>query len=109
LGLLKLCKVLPSTKTILFVELMPRSALWAASVAMRAPCYAGGGDCLVKMSLDPELDGVTGAYFNNKTTGTPFFSPGHVFQRKLPSEEAQNEAEATKLWNLSSQLVGLEA
>lgn len=64
---------------------------------------------MAKLSQDPEVEGLTGAYFNNQTTGTVVFSPGHDFRQKEPSEEARNEAEAKLLWDLSSKRVGLEA
>ena len=80
-----------------------------SSKRMLENVYAGGGDCLAKLSQDPALDGVSGAYFNNQTTGTPLFSPGHEFRQKDPSQEAQNEAEARLLWDLSSKLVALGA
>lgn len=70
---------------------------------------AGGGDCLAKLSQDPQVEGLTGAYFNNQTTGTVILSPGHEFRRKEPSDEARDEAEAKRLWELSSKLVGLDA
>ena len=70
---------------------------------------AGGGDCLAKLSQDPEVEGLSAAYFNNQTTDTVILSPGHEFRQKEPSEEARDEAEATKLWELSSKLVGLDA
>lgn len=64
---------------------------------------------MAKLSQDSEVEGLTGAYFNNQTTGTVVLSPGHEFRQKQPSEEACNEAEAKQLWELSSKLVGLEA
>lgn len=68
----------------------------------------GGGDCLAFMAADPNLMGISGAYFNNDTSGVPFFSPGHEFSKKLPSPEAQDRDKGIELWDLSGKLVGLD-
>jgi hypothetical protein len=72
-----------------------------------AETVSGAGDCLAFMAVDPSLDGKTGVYFNNDTSGTPLISPGHKFEEQLPSQEAQNDEEAAKLWELSAKLVNV--
>jgi hypothetical protein len=59
------------------------------------------------MAVDPSLEGRSGLYFNNDTSGVPLFSPAHKFAAKEPSREARNDAEAAALWDASSKLVGL--
>ena len=68
-----------------------------------AESVSGGGDCLVAMATRPGLE--SGAYFNNDLDG----KGGHRFEAQLPSKEAQSDDEASKLWGLSAQLVGLPA
>lgn len=65
----------------------------------------GGGNCLVFMATSPELEKVGGIYYNNDVTGLG----SHKFAAIPPSAEAQDAEEARKLWELSSQLVGLQA
>lgn len=72
-----------------------------------AESVQGAGDCLAFMAVDPSLDGRSGLYFNNETTGIPGISPGHKFTEKLPSVEAQSSQEAQRLWELSAKLTEL--
>lgn len=74
-----------------------------------AETVQGGGDCLAFMVADASLEGRTGVYFNNMTTGVPALSPGHSFVEKDPSEEAQQAALGDQLWQASAALVGLAA
>lgn len=64
---------------------------------------SGGGDCLVYMATSPTLENVSGVFFNNDV------GPGygeHTFRVTEPSDEAQDEREAKRLWALSEKLVG---
>lgn len=74
-----------------------------------AETVQGGGDCLAFIAVDASLDGKSGEYYNNDTSGTPLFAPGHAFAAKTPSAEARDDAEARALWDVSSRLVGLDA
>lgn len=65
----------------------------------------GGGKCLVYMATSPELEQVGGIYYNNDVTGFG----AHEFAQIEPSVEAHDAEEGKKLWELSAQLVDLEA
>jgi NAD(P)-dependent dehydrogenase (short-subunit alcohol dehydrogenase family) len=56
-----------------------------------------GAKTIIYLASSPEVDGVTGKYF-------------HKCQQELPTAQAQNDADARRLWDLSMQLsgVGLE-
>jgi hypothetical protein len=69
-----------------------------------AETVQGGGDCLSFMAVDGSLEGRSGLYYNNMTTGIPGIAPGHKFTEKLPSKEAQSKSQAEKLWKFSAQL-----
>lgn len=64
-----------------------------------------GGDCLVYMASNPALENVTGVFFNNELVGYG----EHRFKVTEPSDEAQDDREAKRLWALSEKLVGLSA
>jgi len=69
-----------------------------------AETVSGGGDCLIKMALDPELENKTGVYYNNDLGG----ETGHVFHESKTSRESMNVEEAVELWTWSEALVGEE-
>jgi NAD(P)-dependent dehydrogenase (short-subunit alcohol dehydrogenase family) len=55
-----------------------------------------GAKTLIYLASSPEVEGVTGKYF-------------YLCKEETPTEEAQNDASARKLWELSTQLTGLGA
>lgn len=55
------------------------------------------------MASSPLLENVTGVFFNNELTGYG----QHTFKVVEPSDEAQDDREARRLWVLSEKLVGL--
>ena len=69
-----------------------------------AETVSGGGDCLIKMALDPELENKTGVYYNNDLGG----DTGHIFHESTTSKESMNTEEAEDLWTWSEALVGEE-
>lgn len=69
-----------------------------------AETVSGGGDCLIKMALDPELENKTGVYYNNDIGG----DTGHIFHEASTSKESMNTEEAEDLWTWSEALVGEE-
>jgi NAD(P)-dependent dehydrogenase (short-subunit alcohol dehydrogenase family) len=56
---------------------------------------AEGAKTLIYLASSPEVDGVTGKYFEKCKEATP-------------TAEAQNDADARRLWEISQQLSGLE-
>jgi NAD(P)-dependent dehydrogenase (short-subunit alcohol dehydrogenase family) len=58
------------------------------------PGPEAGGEFLAELAADPALTGVTGVYFNRNTPAEP-------------SREARDPEAARRLWEISSQLVGL--
>lgn len=70
-----------------------------------AESVSGGGDCLVSMATEAELEGRSGLYYNND------LAPGgkHLFHEDEVSDEARREEEGRTLWDLSAKLVGLPA
>jgi hypothetical protein len=72
-----------------------------------AETVQGGGGCLAFMAVDPSLESKSGVYYNNETSGIPLISPGHKFTEQLPSEEAQRDGEAARLWELSAILTNV--
>jgi NAD(P)-dependent dehydrogenase (short-subunit alcohol dehydrogenase family) len=56
---------------------------------------AEGAKTLIYLASSPEVDGVTGKYFEKCKEATP-------------TAEAQNDADARRLWEISLQLTGLE-
>lgn len=55
-----------------------------------------GAKTIIYLASSPEVNGVTGKYF-------------HKCQQELPSAEAQNDADARRLWDVSVQLSGVGA
>mmetsp|Transcript_3445 Transcript_3445/g.4688 ORF Transcript_3445/g.4688 Transcript_3445/m.4688 type:complete len:323 (-) Transcript_3445:261-1229(-) len=60
-----------------------------------------GGACIVYMALSPELENVGGKWYNAVQPGKP------VFEELLPSKEARDEGKAARLFDISSNLVGI--
>ena len=69
-----------------------------------AETVSGGGDCLIKMALDPELENKTGIYYNNDLGG----DTGHIFHEAKTSKESMDMNEAKELWTWSEALIGEE-
>ena len=63
----------------------------------------GGGKLMEYMALSPELDGVSGQYYNNALAGYN----AHAFEQQPGSVESRDAAEAAALWELSAKLVGV--
>ena len=53
-----------------------------------------GAKTIIYLASSPEVNGITGKYF-------------HKCQQELPTPEAQNDADARRLWDLSVQLSGV--
>jgi retinol dehydrogenase-12 len=68
------------------------SVLWLAGTGM--PSAARGAKPVVRLAWDPALDGVTGRYFKR-------------FRETAPSEEAQDDAAAARLWTIAERETGL--
>ena len=69
-----------------------------------AETVSGGGDCLIKMALDPELENKTGIYYNNDLGG----DTGHIFHEAKTSKESMDMNEGKELWTWSEALIGEE-
>lgn len=96
------------TRTALFRSQSPAFVSvfdFVATTSGLAESVSGGGDCLVYMATSPSLAGVSGAFYNNEIVP----GKGHVLEEKQPSEEARDEGEGRKLWDVSAKLVGLPA
>ena len=68
----------------------------------------GGGDCLVRMVTDAELEGVGDVYYNNGIAPGEG-KTGHKFERGDVSAEAMDGEKGKALWAYSERLVGLSA
>jgi NAD(P)-dependent dehydrogenase (short-subunit alcohol dehydrogenase family) len=55
-----------------------------------------GGEAAVRLAVDPDLEGVTGRYFNR-------------LEESRASDAARDEELAARLWNLSAELIGVPA
>jgi hypothetical protein len=52
-----------------------------------------GAKTIIYLASSPEIDGITGKYFQK-------------CKQVMPTAEAQNDADAQKLWDISLQLTG---
>jgi protochlorophyllide reductase len=59
-----------------------------------------GGSALAFMAVDPSLDGVSGGWYDTLPPGA------HQLAKHAASEEARDEEEQRRLWELSTNLVG---
>jgi NAD(P)-dependent dehydrogenase (short-subunit alcohol dehydrogenase family) len=69
-------------------------AMWVGQVFARSP--EQGADTLVWLADSPEVNGISGAYFFDR-------------RERRPSQAAQDDAAAERLWRLSEEQVGLSA
>jgi len=53
-----------------------------------------GAKTIIYLASSPEVDGITGKYF-------------HKCMQVMPTAEAQNDADAHRLWDISTQLSGV--
>ncbi len=68
------------------------SVLWLAGTGM--PSAARGAKPVTRLAWDPALDGATGRYFRR-------------FRETAPSDAAQDDAAAARLWDVASRETGL--